>query len=289
VRLCPACRQPLHAEGWDCRHCGHRPEMRDGIAILAPALAATTEGFDPALFAELARLEADNFWFRARNRLLLWALARYAPECRHFLEIGCGTGYVLQGVAQRFPGWTLCGTEAHAEALPFAAQRVPAATLLQMDARAAPFDSEFDAAGAFDVIEHIREDETVLGELHRSLKPDGLLFLTVPQHPLLWSEYDRRAHHERRYVAAELRQKLIHAGFGIIRMTSFVSLLFPLMMMSRLTHKPRAEYDPLEELRLHPLPNRVFEWTLGVERLLIRAGLSWPFGGSLLAVARRVR
>jgi len=289
VRLCLSCRQPLHDDGWDCRQCGHRPPTRDGFVVLAPALAASTEGFDPALFAELARLEADNFWFRARNRLLLWALARYAPACRRFLEVGCGTGYVLQGVAQRFPDWSLCGTEAHAEALPFAARRIPAATLLQMDARLSPFEAEFDAAGAFDVIEHIREDEAVLGELHRSLKADGLLFLTVPQHPLLWSEYDRRAHHERRYTAAELRQKLIRAGFEIIRMTSFVSLLLPLMLMSRLTHKPREDYDPLDELRLHPLPNRVFEWTLDVERLLIRAGLSWPMGGSLLAVARRSR
>jgi len=278
----------MSAAGWDCSACGYRPQQRAGFIALAPELAAQAEGFDPALFAELAALEARNFWFRARNRLIVWALQRQVPAFKDFLEVGCGTGYVLQGVAAAFPDTRLCATEAQTEGLQFAAARVPRAAFLQMDARHMPFDREFDAIGAFDVIEHIAEDEAVLAQMHRALRPGGSLLLTVPQHPFLWSEYDVRAHHVRRYTAGELRQKLTRAGYEIVKMTSFVSVLLPLMMLSRLTRRTAApDYDPLAELRIGSLTNALLERALDAERLLIRAGITLPFGGSLLAVARR--
>ena len=240
------------------------------------------------MFAELAALEENNFWFRARNRLIVWALGQYTPAFSDFLEVGCGTGYVLQGVAAAFPSARICGTEAQTEGLKFAASRVSRATFLQMDARHMPFDREFDVIGAFDVIEHISEDESVLTQMHRALRPGGNLLLTVPQHPFLWSEYDVRAHHVRRYTAGELRHKLTRAGFEIVKMTSFVSLLLPLMMLSRRSQRVAgADYDPLAELRIAPVANALLKCALDAERLLIRAGLSLPAGGSLLAVARR--
>lgn len=288
MRLCPACGAALAAAGWDCGACGYRPQQRAGFHALAPELAMQSEGFDPALFAELAVLEARNFWFRARNRLIVWALQHRVPAVTDFLEVGCGTGYVLQGVAAAFPDARLCGTEAQTEGLQFAAARVPRAEFLQMDARRMPFEREFDAIGAFDVIEHIAEDEAVLAQMHRALRPGGSLLLTVPQHPFLWSEYDVRAHHVRRYTGGELRQKLARAGYEIVKMTSFVSVLLPLMMLSRLTRRTdAADYDLLAELRIGAVTNALLERALDVERLLIRAGLSLPFGGSLLAVARR--
>ncbi|MBX3650322.1 MAG: methyltransferase domain-containing protein [Burkholderiales bacterium] len=287
MRLCPDCGGVLAAAGWHCGSCGYQAPQRDGFVALAPELAQKAEGFDPALFTELAALEAGNFWFRARNRLIVWALQRYAPGFGNLLEVGCGTGYVLQGIAAAFPQARLVASEAETEGLRFAAQRVPAAEFLQMDARRMPYEQEFDVIGAFDVIEHIGEDETVLAQMRCALRPGGSLLLTVPQHPFLWSEYDVRAHHVRRYTRSELRQKLGRAGFSVVRMTSFVSVLLPLMMLSRMARRAAAaDYDPLAELRIGRVANAVLERALDAERLLIRAGLPLPCGGSLLAVAR---
>jgi SAM-dependent methyltransferase len=264
--------------------------MAAGFPAFAPELAHAGEGYDPAHFSALAELESCNFWFRARNRLIVWALGRYFPGTRRFLEVGCGTGFVLSGIAAAYPELETTGSEVAIEGLGFAARRIPATRLIQMDARRIPFSGEFDAAGVFDVIEHVEDDRAVLRALHGALAPGGGLLLTVPQHPALWSEYDVRAHHVRRYQADELRDKVVEAGFDLVRMTSFVTLLLPLMALSRFSHRsPAADYDPLDELRIAPWLNWVLEKTLDAERLLIRAGISMPAGGSLLLVARRSR
>src|SRR5436190_313610 len=80
------------------------------------------------------------------------------------VEIGCGTGYVLSAVEIARPDMSLVGSELFAEGAIFAAQRVTAAEIVQMDARDMPFEAEFDVLGAFDVIEHIDDDERVLRE-----------------------------------------------------------------------------------------------------------------------------
>jgi SAM-dependent methyltransferase len=288
LRVCPACAAEILAENGACKKCGHAPAEIDGFPAFAPALAVDNDGYDDRYFAELYRLESGNYWFRARNALLVWALNKYFPGPGHYLEIGCGTGYVLGGVAAARPDFTLHASEISSRGLPFAARRVPAAQLFQMDAREIPFVGHFDIIGMFDVLEHIEEDERVLAQAHRALKPGGGLILTVPQHRFLWSRYDEHAHHVRRYEAAGIAEKVTRAGFSIIMTTSFVSLLLPLMALSRRARPaPHGGYDVLAELRVGAVTNFLLEAVLAFERMLIRRGVRFPAGGSRLLLARR--
>ena len=142
--------------------------------------------------------------------------------------------------------------------------------------------------GAFDVLEHIEEDELVLKQIQQALRPEGVLILTVPQHRWLWSPVDEMACHVRRYSATELKEKLASAGFEIIRSTSFVSILLPAMMASRLVQIAPTEPDDLRaELVISAPLNFLFEKVLGIEAALIRCGLNFPLGGSRLVVARK--
>ncbi len=157
-----------------------------------------------------------------------------------------------------------------------------------MDARQIPFENEFNVIGAFDVIEHIKEDKQVFTQMFNATKYNGRIIITVPQHRWLWSQADEYAHHVRRYTAKELKNKVESAGFKVIRMTSFVSLLLPLMMISRL--KPRqanVKYDVLSEFKISPVLNNILELILTLELALIKGGLSFPMGGSLLLIAQK--
>jgi SAM-dependent methyltransferase len=243
-------------------------------------------GFDEEAFRHLPGAEEKSFWFRSRNALIVWALRGHFPDARSMLEIGCGTGYVLRGVRSAFPDMRLVGGELFPAGLAVAAQRVPDAELLELDARELPFKAEFDVVGAFDVLEHIDEDEQVLAQMLRAARPGGGLLVLVPQHPWLWSEHDEIVEHRRRYTRRDLVAKADRAGVEIVEVTSFVSSLLPVMAVSRAVDRVRKKTDPIANLDPGPL-NGILERVLDGERKLIERGVSLPFGGSLMLVGRK--
>jgi SAM-dependent methyltransferase len=287
LKRCLACGQSFEADSWTCPRCGEAPRKNEFLSF-APALSTSGESFDPRWFHVLAGREAGSFWFRGRNRLIVWALRRYFPSARSFLDVGCGTGFVLAGVARASREMTVAGGDLLTAGLRFARERVPRAALYQLDARRLPFEEEFDVVGAFDVLEHIDEDQVAMSEMTRATRRGGGVLVTVPQHGWLWSGEDEAGDHRRRYSRDEVVGKLTRAGLSVERVTSFVSLLLPVMAASRLFHRAGTRDD--HSLRELGLPRRVdaaFEATLAAELALVRAGLSLPAGGSLLAVARR--
>jgi SAM-dependent methyltransferase len=287
MKKCLACAHAFESGSWRCPTCSWQPEQLDGRLFFSAELAEDNEGFSPEYFADLAACESGNFWFESRNRLLVWALEQYFPAIRSGLEIGCGTGFVLQALAERFAQVRFSGSEVFREGLSFTAQRVPSAELFQMDARRVPFQSEFDVIGAFDVLEHIEQDDEVLREMYGAIKPGGGIILTVPQHPWLWSDTDVYAHHKRRYTRQELKSKAESAGFRVEHMTSFVSILLPILMISRYRFKREQSFRSDMETNIHPVVNKVLMAALTLERSLLKRGLSLPAGGSLLLVAQK--
>lgn len=251
-------------------------------------MSSAPEPYDAALFEALAAVEPESFWFRARNRLVVSTVRRHFSAGRSLLELGCGTGFVLEALREALPGWRLVGSELYEEGLAVARRRLADVELVQADARALPYRDEFDVVGAFDVLEHVHEDAVVLAQMHAAVRPGGGIVVLVPQHPRLWSAMDDVAHHVRRYTRAELVGKVRSAGFRVERATSFVSALLPAMVLSRVARRvsPRP-YDPVAELRPGAL-NGVFERILDGERRLIERGVSLPAGGSLLVVGRRL-
>jgi len=244
-------------------------------------------GFDPSLFEELAEVEGASFWFAARNRIVLWVLSTWFGNARSFLEVGCGTGYVLQAIAEALPKLELFAIDLHVEGLEFARRRVPTAGFAQADARALPLHAQFDVAGAFDVIEHVEDDAAVLASLRESVRPGGGVIVTVPQHPLLWSAFDDASHHVRRYRRHELEGKVRAAGLELVVSTSFISFLLPAMAISRLIPRPNGSRSVADDLRHTPRVERALDSVTEIEFALLRRGVRLPYGGSRLVVARR--
>lgn len=288
MKRCLSCETLYPVSDTVCPTCHWQPALENGLPTYAPALSAENSGFKASHFAELAALEAGNFWFEARNRLIIWALRRYARDFGSFLEVGCGTGYVLTALAAAFPQARVAGSEIFSAGLSFAASRLPGAGFMQMDARDIPFSGEYGAVGMFDVLEHIAEDETVLSQAHASLRPCGHLLLTVPQHQWLWSATDDYACHVRRYAAVDLHAKVRAAGFSIVRSTSFVSLLLPLMMLSRFRRRGADVEVVGAELSVAPWLNRLLGAAMVAEARMIRAGVDFPVGGSRFLIARKI-
>lgn len=64
-------------------------------------------------------------------------------------------------------------------------------------------DASFDSIVSFQVIEHIKDDQLFLKEIHRLLKPGGIALITTPNRPMSLS---RNPWHIREYTADELTQ-----------------------------------------------------------------------------------
>lgn len=242
--------------------------------------------FPVSAFSSLFLRESTHWWFVKRNELILWAIHRFSPTFDSFLEIGCGTGFVLQAIHHQYPHATLTGSDFFSEGLAFAQQRLPNVELIQLDAQTMNDEEKYDVIGAFDVLEHIPDDQLALQNCVRALTPNGMLFISVPQHMWLWSHVDTYSEHIRRYTEDELCQKVSLAGLQVVYTTSFVSLLVPLMLIMR--KRVTAEtYDPDEEFDVSPSLNMLLKTIMHVELLLIRLGIRFPIGGSRLLVAQK--
>ena len=286
---CPSCTTKISNVEAGCPRCGFSPINLEGFLAWAPELAHENNGFRKENFQALTRVEEGSFWFRSRNTIIRWALRKYFPDFDSMLEVGCGTGFVLKSIAKDFPQARIAGSEIYTAGLSEAARRLPGVELSQMDARHLPYEDEFEILGAFDVIEHIIEDRLVLENFYRAIKPGGGCLITVPQHQWLWSPVDEVACHQRRYSATDLHEKIEAAGFHIVRSTSFVTLLLPLMLVSRLAAR-RSSSGPgsgRDALTLNPTLDRMLEAVMRFEQLLIKCGINFPLGGSRLVIAKK--
>lgn len=289
MKRCVACTRTYDGADWTCPACGHAPEVHAGFPCLAPHLLKAGDAFDARSFDGLAKLEEGSFWFGPRNRLIGWAFSRYFPDAKTFFEIGCGTGIVLKQLAAERPNLSVHGADIFVEGLPHAAERVgQRASFIQVDALNLPFDREFDAVGAFDVIEHIDDDARALKELWRTVKPGGGAMIIVPRHKFLWSRVDELAQHKRRYSGRELAARMREAGFEIVRQLIFGMLTLPLQVISRrlLPQKGERLVDLLE-LNQPAWQTALLKALLWLDQIPIRMGVNYPCGASLLVIARR--
>jgi SAM-dependent methyltransferase len=241
----------------------------------------------PAEYEILFRVEDGHWWYRQLRRVLHWHLQRYLPAWREgaILDAGCGTGANLASLAG--PGRRV-GLDLAPAALRHARSR-GLSELVRGDVSRLPFpDARFDAAISLSVLYHqwVPDPGAALRELHRVLRPRGLLLVDVPAHPSLHSPHDEAVMTARRFTAGGLRNLVAASGFTILRLTHWNTLLFPAVWAARRLRLSASGRD-FETTAPHDAGrNRALDALMRVEAGLWRAA-PLPFGVSLHCVARR--
>ncbi|HEY0005136.1 MAG TPA: class I SAM-dependent methyltransferase [Pyrinomonadaceae bacterium] len=241
-------------------------------------------GFSAERLERLAEIERWHFWFVGRRALIdkLLAVHLKMPGAT-VLDLGCGTGLMLESLTLR--GNLAIGLDLRPEGLAATRRDLPAARLLRADATSLPLaDASCDAILLLDILEHL-DDRALLKEVKRTLRPGGLLVLTVPALPWLWSYRDLAAGHLRRYRRGELCALLEESGLRIQEMRYYQCLLFPLVALTRLGGRRGPAARDMEERPISFL-NSLLTW---VNRLEVKLGqlIRWPIGSSLVAVCRK--
>ena len=146
------------------------------------------------------------------------------------------------------------------------------------------FSQLFDLVTLFDVIEHIKEDETSLQNCCSLLKPGGHIILTVPAFNFLWSQHDDENHHQRRYRRRDLLELSQRCGLTLNYVSYFNFWLFPAVAAVRLVRKIIPYQAAWQDMRQpNKFTNKVLQDILSSERHILRRS-SLPFGISLIAV-----
>lgn len=253
------------------------------------------ESYDPRYFEPLFAAEERHFWFVARNKVIC-ALARKIlgqRENASILEVGCGTGNVLQALEAEFPEAELVGMDLFQEGLQFARRRVHCG-LVQADLSHPPFERTVDLLGMFDVLEHIQDDMDVLSQAEKLIKPGGWLLLTVPSDPKLWSYFDVASHHVRRYSEKELSDKVQENGFKLDFVSPYIAATYPLVWLTRNAREntgssgaDSVESRAEDELKIIPVVNEILRGILSLEAGWLSGRRRLPFGSSLVLMAQK--
>lgn len=243
-------------------------------------------------YQKMFEAEERHFWFRASRSIVERWLERAMCEAglgsdATLVDVGAGTG----GMLGRIAGRARCiGVEYSPAGVAFCRSRglrVVRGGLPELPLRPAGFD----LALSMDVFEHVEDDAAAVAAVAAALRPGGRLIATVPALQWLWSEHDEALHHHRRYHKADFAALLEGAGFEVVRLTYYNSLLLPPIaaarLLGRLRRKQRTEQVPSSDVSELPGPvNEALFRVFASEKGLLER-FSMPIGASLLVDARR--
>ncbi len=235
------------------------------------------------IYEDMNRLERSHWWFLARREILAKVISRYVKPKAAVLDIGCGTGFVIERLRDDYEVHGLEPAEVavefcHAKGLP----NVHLGLLGVTDVGR----RDFDLVTFLDVIEHVDDDVGMLKLARSMLRDDGLVLVAVPAYQFLWSQHDVVHHHRRRYTRASLEAVIREAGYEPIETTYFNTLLFPLIFGARMLGKLLGKAAPSDAQQPPELVNKILYTAFAAEKRIL-PDVNLPFGVSLMCIARK--
>ena len=199
-------------------------------------------------------------------------------EGKKVLEVGCGTGNLLNILS--INDLELHGSDYSNEYLTKAKQKNPNIEFFQGSLTDptmwGKYNQKFDSIICSEVLEHLPDDLKALKIIHTLLKPNGVLIITVPALMLLYSEFDEKIGHYRRYSMNSICSVVVNAGFDIVqnRFWNFLGMFGWLILFKVLKKDIKKTSSPL-------LGQILGSW------LKLEMKISFPIGQTIMIKARK--
>jgi SAM-dependent methyltransferase len=226
-----------------------------------------TDLMDSAHLTELLELE-DNYWWHVAKRNMVSELLKHhfpAPGC--LIEGGVGAGRNL--LEFRELGYSVHGYDIMPEAVAHCRERgIQDVQVHDLEQPWPTSEGSVRAVVMLDVLEHLADPVRVLKHARNALAEDGGLVFTVPAHPVLFGDWDRRLGHFRRYTAKMIRQQAQEAGLAVKYLSHWNALSLPAAYVVRGYQKFFPKQRPAEFPRVAPWVNRMMLRACAAERWL---------------------
>jgi len=230
----------------------------------------------------LKSIEQGYWWFTARthwvkNFIYRWLFA-HPTQTLDYVDLGCGSGGLGTEIINEFTPRKKLLVDGDPEALALVSPSLPT---LRVDLnRDFELPWQPNLITCMDVLEHIEEDQHFIDRIRDQLVPDGLLILSVPAHPWLYSKWDRSLGHYRRYTRKEMKAKLYKSGLLLIQARFMWSFLVPMGLFRNIS-RSSTEFPKVPRFVNKALIHLSrWEWRLPSK-------LQVPFGTSLMVAATR--
>ena len=249
--------------------------------------------FTPEYYARMRALESGGWW-NAAMRDVAARLLRLSGigATGAMLDVGCGSGQTMAWFRSLYPGWETAGVDVSPEAV--AAARQTGAAVSSASALGLPFaDRSVDLVITLDVFQHLPlrgGDLVALAEIHRVLRPGGLLLLRTNAQATPRVEDDVVASFHK-YEPAELAAKLRATGFDVLRLSRINGLLglaeIPRELRAKRSRSDSGYRGILADTKGEPGWSRgLKEGWLRLEGRAVAAGTRLPMGRTIVALCR---
>lgn len=240
----------------------------------------------------------SHWWYKNRTELFQVLLRKFFQKEQNsnqnfrknytILEVGCGWGDNLP-MLEEFG--SIEGAESYKEAAQFLKKQYPKYKTFHHHIPD-NLNQSYDMICILDVLEHVEEAEAVEW-LARHLKPNGVVFVSVPAFSFLWSCQDILCHHKRRYTHSSLK-KALAPYFKKERLSYYNFILFPAVLAFNAIDRFFDwifNRDPLKKENrsfkaFDGILNQILYQIMHVEVLLMKY-TNLPIGASLVGFFRK--
>ena len=230
-------------------------------------------------------LERTHWWFSGRRRVLKFLLSYLSiQKDSTVIDVGCGVGSNLPLLKSM--GLKVIGIDSESYSLSFA-KNLSGTLLINGDVLRLPVKSNsIGLVIATDLLEHLDDDSMGIKEIHRTLRREGKVILTVPAFKSLWGIQDVVGMHKRRYSKNEFLRKIEREGFIVLKSSYFnFFLFFPIFLGRRLIRLLGVKIESENKIN-SPLINFFLKTLFSIEPYILKY-FSFPFGVSVFCIARK--